>query len=167
MTSMTWKIVRRALAALICVPLLLQARNSSPSDKSSPPGISPQIVLVAESVVQTQWPNTLNLVKAVFGATGQFKPVKTIATALAWRADYENFDKLLKTANHSSTLTPSIVRAVVYTAAGWSLASFQRNDALVADYISYLRVSPDVPQLVKSELAALESNPAFTRAGGQ
>jgi hypothetical protein len=108
----------------------------------------------------------LDMLWATFGATGQFKPVQTIASALSWRADYDAFDKLRKTPNHPSTLTPSIVRGVVYTAAGWSLRSFQTNDRLVADYIDYMRGSPDTPQSVKSELAGLSSNPAFERARG-
>jgi hypothetical protein len=104
---------------------------------------------------------------AVFGATGQFKPVETIVSALGWRTDYEEFDKLRKTPTHSSTLTPSIVRGVVYTAAGWSLWSFQRNDPLVTDYIDYLLASTDTPKSIKSELNSLSSNPAFKRARGQ
>ena len=108
----------------------------------------------------------LDMLWAVFGATGQFEPVKTISSALSWRADYEDFDKLRKTPNHPSTVTPSIVRGVVYTAAGWSLRSFQTNDPLVADYIDFLQASTETPQSVKSELARLSTNPAFTRAGG-
>ena len=107
----------------------------------------------------------LDMMWAVFGATGEFKPVQTIATALSWKADYEDLEKLRKTPNHPSTLTPSIVRGVVYTAAGWSLYSFQRNDPLVADYIDYLLASQDAPQLVKSELAGLSNNPAFKQMG--
>jgi hypothetical protein len=109
----------------------------------------------------------LDMLWAVFGATGKFKPVNTISSVLGWRADYEEFDKLRKSPSHPSTLTPSIVRGIVYTAAGWSLSTFQRNDPLVADYIDYLRASPDTPQSVKSELAGLSSNAAFKRAGGQ
>jgi hypothetical protein len=109
----------------------------------------------------------LDMLWAVFGATGELKPVQTVASALNWRADYEDFDKLRKTPNHPSTLTPSIVRGVTYTAAGWSLSSFQRNDSLVADYIEYLLASSDIPQSVKSELTGLSTNPAFKRAGGQ
>ncbi len=109
----------------------------------------------------------LDMMWAVFGATGQLKPVQTVASALSWRADYEDFDKLRKTPNHPSTLTPSIVRGVTYTAAGWSLSSFQRNDPLVADYIEYLLSSPDTPESVKSELGGLSMNPAFKKGGGQ
>jgi hypothetical protein len=109
----------------------------------------------------------LDMLWAVFGATGQFKPVKTIASALSWKADYEDFEKLKQTPNHPSTLTPSIVRGVTYTAAGWSLWSFQRNDPLVADYIDYMLASSDTPDAVKSELTGLSTNPAFKRAGGK
>jgi len=109
----------------------------------------------------------LDMMWAVFEATGQFRPVKTIASALGWRTDYEDFDKLRKTPNHPSTLTPSIVRGVTYTAAGWSLWSFQRSDPLVADYIDYMLASPDIPESVKFELTGLSTNPAFKRAGGQ
>jgi hypothetical protein len=109
----------------------------------------------------------LDMMWAVFGATGQFKPVQTIAGTQSWRTDYDNFDKLRNSGERLSELTPSIVRGVVYTAAGWSLSSFQRSDPLVADYIDYMRASPDTSQVVKSELEGLQSNPAFQRAGGQ
>lgn len=109
----------------------------------------------------------LDMMWAVLGATGQFKPVQTVASALNWRSDYEDFDKLRKTPNRPSTLTPSIIRGVTYTAAGWSLRSFQQNDPLAADYIDYLLASEDTPPSVKSELRGLWSNPAFQRAGGQ
>lgn len=107
----------------------------------------------------------LDMLWGVFGATGQFKPVETIASALNWSTDYEDFDKLRKTPNHPSTLSPSIVRGVTYAAAGWSLASFQRSDPLVADYIDYLLASPDTPQTEKSELTGLSTNPVFKRSG--
>lgn len=109
----------------------------------------------------------MDMLWAVFGATGQLKPVQTVAGMLGWRVDYEDFDRLRKTQNHPSTLTPSIVRGVTYTAAGWSLSSFQRNDPLVADYVEFLLASPDTPASIKSELDELATNPAFKRPGGQ
>lgn len=109
----------------------------------------------------------LDMLWAEFEATGEFKPVHTVTGALSWRSDYDDFDKMRKSPNHPSTLTPSIVRGVTYTAAGWSLGSFQRNDPLVADYIEYMLASSDTPASVKSEIARLSSNPAFKRAGGQ
>jgi hypothetical protein len=103
----------------------------------------------------------LDLLWSTFGATGQLEPIKTIASTLSWRQDYEDFDKLRKTPNHPSTFTPSIARGVAYMAAGWSLGSFQRNDPLAADYIEYLLASPEVSAGVKTELTGLSTNPAF------
>lgn len=103
----------------------------------------------------------LDMMWTVFGATGQIKPVQTIASTLSWRSGYDEFDKLRRSPDHHLALTPSIIRAVTYTAAGWSLGSFQRNDPLAADYIEYLLASPDTPPSVKKELTELSTNPAF------
>jgi hypothetical protein len=109
----------------------------------------------------------LDMLWAVFEATGQFAPVKTVTDALAWKGDYEDFDSLRKRHDPPSTLTPSIIRGVTYTAAGWSLYSFQRNDGLVADYIAYLQAATDTPSTIKSELGGLAANPAFKKVGQQ
>lgn len=109
----------------------------------------------------------LDMLWAVFGATGELKPVQAVASALSWKRDYEDFDKLRKTPNHPSTLTPSIIRGVSYTAAGWSLRSLQQSDPLVADYIDYLLASSDTPESVKVALRGLRTDPAFKQAGGQ
>lgn len=106
-------------------------------------------------------PTRLDMLWGTFGATGQYEPVSKITSALAWRSDYEEFDKLRKTPNHSTEWTPAIAHAVTYAAAGWALGSFQRNDPLVADYIEYMLASPDVSPNVKSELTGLSSNAAF------
>jgi hypothetical protein len=105
----------------------------------------------------------LDLMWSTFGATGEFVPVQTIAGTLAWRPDYDDFQKAGKAPDHHLTLTPSIVRGVAYTAAGWSLDSVQRNDPLAADYIECMIASPDTPEIVKSELKSLSTNPAFKR----
>ena len=109
----------------------------------------------------------LDLMWSTFEATGQFEPVKTIASVLGWRQDYEDFDAARKAPDDHLTLTPSVVRGVAYTAAGWSLGSFQRNDPLVADYIEYMLASPDTPPIIKSELAGLSGNPAFKQTSGR
>jgi hypothetical protein len=109
----------------------------------------------------------LDLMWSTFGATGQFQPVKTIASALAWRSDYVDFDKMRKSGAHISELTPSISRGLAYMAAGWSMSSFQRTDPLAADYIEYMLASPDTPPAVKSELTGLATNPAFQQTNGK
>ena len=106
----------------------------------------------------------LDLMWSTFGATGEFKPINTIATTLSWRPDYDDLDKARKARDHNLTLTPSVVRGVAYTAAGWSLGSFQRNDPLAADYIEFMLASPDTHSVVKSELAGLSTNPAFQQS---
>jgi hypothetical protein len=103
----------------------------------------------------------LDLMWSTFGATGQFKPIQTIASVLSWRSDYDDFDKMRKSGTHISELTPSIARGLAYMAAGWSMDSFQRNDPLVADYIEFMLASPDISDSVKTELKGLQTNPAF------
>jgi hypothetical protein len=105
----------------------------------------------------------LDLMWSTFGATGDFKPVSTIASTLAWRADYDEFDRMRKSGTHPSEITPSLARGLAYMAAGWSMESFQRNDPLVADYIEFMLASPDISPAIKTELTGLSTNPAFKR----
>lgn len=102
---------------------------------------------------------------AIFGATGQMEAVRAVAGALAWRTDYDEFDKIRRSGKGAGGLTPSIARGVTYMAAGWSLNSLQRQDPLVADYIEWLRASPGTPETVRSELSGLKTNKAFQRNG--
>ena len=97
----------------------------------------------------------------IFMTTGDFAPLQQIASALKWRADWDDFDKARKSTNPPKQWTPAIGRAVGYMAAGWSLGSFQRSDPLAADYIEFMIASPDTPQDIKSELTGLSTNPAF------
>jgi hypothetical protein len=106
----------------------------------------------------------LDLMWSTFGATGQSQPVKTIASTLAWRSDYDDFDKMRKSGTHITEITPSIARGLAYMAAGWSLDSFQKNDPLAADYIEYMLASPEISESVKTELKGLSTNPAFKQA---
>ncbi|HEY1210813.1 MAG TPA: hypothetical protein VGE85_15715 [Terracidiphilus sp.] len=103
----------------------------------------------------------LDLMWSTFGASGQIKPIRTIASTLAWRPDYDDFDKLRKSGTQISDITPSIARGLAYMAAGWSLSSFQRNDPLAADYIEYMLASPEISESIKTELKGLQTNPAF------
>jgi hypothetical protein len=108
-------------------------------------------------------PNRMDMLWAVFSATGRYKPVGTIASMLAWRPDYDKFVQMQKSGQDPTELTDSIMRAVVYTAAGWSLNALSRNDGLVADYVDALKASSDTPLAVKAELANLSTNPAFAQ----
>ncbi len=107
----------------------------------------------------------LDMLWSIFTATGQFAPIEKIANALAWHADWVEFDKARKSSSPPKEWTPSIGRAAGYGAAGWSLGSFQRTDPLAADYIEFMIASPDTPEEVKAELKALGMNPAFRWTG--
>src|SRR5208283_4797071 len=109
----------------------------------------------------------LDMLWGEFMATGQFAPIQKIASTLAWRSDWEAFDKLRNTPNHPTDWTPSIAQAVTYGAAGWALGSFQRSDPLAADYIEFMLASPDTPPDVKSELIGLSTNPVFQMPKGK
>jgi hypothetical protein len=108
-------------------------------------------------------PNRMDMIWATFFATGKIEPVRAIVSMLAWRADYDKFQQMQKSGKKPTELTESIMRAVSYGAAGWSLNALSRSDGLVADYIDALKVSPDTPADVKVELDHLVTNPAFTQ----
>lgn len=103
----------------------------------------------------------LDMLWAEYFATGTIQPVKCIASALAWRADYDAFEQLKKSGQRSASLTDSIIRGVTFGAAGWSLDSFYRSDPLAIDYIDAMKASPDTPPAVKKELLVLDTDPAF------
>jgi len=108
-----------------------------------------------------QLPRHLDMLWSMFWATGQLGPVKAIASELEWAADYTAWDKAKKSGALPTTLTASFVRGQSYQAAGRSLAAFQRNNPLVADYIDYLVAAPDTSASVRSALKGLGSNPIF------
>ena len=108
-------------------------------------------------------PNRMDMLWAIFFATGRIEPVRTVASMLAWRTDYDQFVAMKKSGQKPTGITESIMRGVVYTGAGWSLNALSRKDGLVADYVDALRSSSDTPANVKEELANLYGNPAFTK----
>lgn len=108
-------------------------------------------------------PTKMDMLWGEFFATGRMAPVKAIASMLAWREDYDKFNEMRKSGQKPTELTDSIMRGVVYTAAGWSLSAISRNDGVVADYIDELKSSPETPSAVKAELANLYTNPAFSQ----
>jgi len=102
-----------------------------------------------------------------FAATGRIEPVKSLTSALAWREDYEAFVQMQKEGRKAPELTDSLVRALTYMAAGWSLNSFKRSDGLAADYIEAIAASAETPASIKKQLAGLDSEPAFKRDSGK
>jgi hypothetical protein len=98
---------------------------------------------------------------AEFSATGHLQPLRALVNELAWRSDFDAFDAMRKSGKKPDKLTDSIMRGVCYTAAGWSLGSFQRSDPLAADYLDAISANPSTPANIKDELAHLSTNPAF------
>ena len=109
----------------------------------------------------------LDMLWSIFMSTGELAPVQKIASALTWQPNWEDFDKARKSQNPPKEWTPSIGRAVGYGAAGWALGSFQRTDPLAADYIEFLIASPDTPEVEKTELKVLQTDPAFRQSNHQ
>lgn len=105
----------------------------------------------------------LDMLWATYFATGDFKPVNALVSMLAWREDEDKLQKVRKSGQKPLELTDSIVKAVVFEAAGWSLGSIAKNDGLVADYLDALKISESTPQAVKAEIANLYTDPAFDR----
>lgn len=103
---------------------------------------------------------------AVFFATGRIEPVRAISAALAWAEDYGKLmehGRQVRAQGEKPTgeWPPYAARAAAYGAAGWSMGSLARSDALLSDYIDALKAAPETPPSVKQELENLYKNPAF------
>ncbi|MCE1229073.1 MAG: hypothetical protein LWX11_06265, partial [Firmicutes bacterium] len=83
-------------------------------------------------------PSRLDMLWSIFLATGSAKPVRAIASTLQWREDWKVLQKVKeeyqKTGKGPAQITPELLRALAYGAAGWSLGSFYRNHGLATDY---------------------------------
>ncbi|ABF43625.1 hypothetical protein Acid345_4625 [Candidatus Koribacter versatilis Ellin345] len=107
--------------------------------------------------------NRMDMLWSIFFATGQRKPVETIVSMLAWRADYDTLGKKLDTGYTPKEITPEVMRGACYSAAGWALNSLSLSSPLVADYIEAIHASPDTQPVIRKELENLTTNPAFRK----
>lgn len=109
----------------------------------------------------------LDMLWSRFLATGDEKPVRAIAQALAWREDWQVFirrrEDFQKTGRQANALSPELLRALAYGAAGWSLGSFVRHHPLVADFVEAWKRDATVSAVVREELGSLLTNEAFKR----
>ena len=105
----------------------------------------------------------LDFMWAEFGATGQPKPVEDIVQRLAWRDDYKEFERIKNAKEKPTSLSDVLLRGLTYSAAGWSLNSFQQNDPLAADYMDAIYERASTPPVIKEELTHLATNPAFNK----
>jgi hypothetical protein len=105
----------------------------------------------------------LDYLWAEFGATGRLRPVRAVVNALAWRADYDAYDKIRRAGKSPGKLTDSLMRGLCYKAAGWSLSSFNQTDPVAADYVDAIVADPATPAALRDELTHLQMNAAFER----
>jgi len=96
-----------------------------------------------------------------FLSNGRQEPVKAIATVLRWREDGMAFLAMRKAGKKADGLTLELLRALAYSASGWSLGSFFRNHPLVADFIDAWKADMATPLVIKEELGTLITNEAF------
>ncbi len=108
-------------------------------------------------------PNAFDMLWSQFLATGDSRPIRAIAGALAWREDGKAFLALRKSGKKPDGITLELAKGVSYMAAGWSLGSFYRNHPLVTDYIEAWKKDESVPATIKEELGTLMTNEAFKR----
>ncbi len=108
-------------------------------------------------------PSAFDMLWSQFLATGDAKPVRTIAGALEWRKEGQAFLALRKSGQKAGGVTIELAKGVSYMAAGWSLGSFYRNHPLVTDYIETWKKDVGVPPVICEELGTLMTNEAFKR----
>ena len=106
------------------------------------------------------WMN-LDLLWADFIATGRKEPIVAITRTLAWKSDYDAFAQMQKEGKRPTELTDSLIRGLTYSAAGWSLSSFDNNDPLAADYIQSILADPGTPSQIQEALKSMHTNSAF------
>lgn len=94
-------------------------------------------------------------------ATGRSEPVRAIADLLRYRDDYAAVIEAQKTPTQKKEVTAALARGVLYMTAGWSLSSFVRSNAIVADYVARWQDEEGVPPVVRDELRRLLVNDAF------
>lgn len=108
-------------------------------------------------------PSAFDMLWSQFLVTGDAKPVRAIAEALAWREEGLAFLALRKSGKQAGGVTLELAKGVSYMAAGWSLGSFYRNHPLVTDYIEAWKADTKVPQVIREALGTLITNEAFKR----
>jgi hypothetical protein len=100
---------------------------------------------------------------AAWMATGDRSYLRALVGLLAGADDYPALQNFTKTKPGAKGLNAAVARGLQYQIAGWSIASFQRTDPLVADWLIFWQNDPEIPALIRKEIASLITNPAFRR----
>lgn len=107
--------------------------------------------------------NAMDLCWAAWMATGESGYLRKLVNLLKGAPDFPAYQKWQAERGGEKGLNASVARGMAYQIAGWSIGSFYRTDPRVADWIQYWREDENVPELIRSELNKLPTNPAFTR----
>lgn len=107
--------------------------------------------------------NTMDECWSGWMATGDQSYLRALVGLLAWAPDYPAYQSWLKAKGGAKGFNPGVARGIIYQIAGWSLGSFRRTDPLVTDWLLYWENDPAFSPVLRKELAALPTNPAFRR----
>ncbi len=98
-------------------------------------------------------------------ATGDPSYVLALVGLLNGSADFDAYQHWVKTKGGVPGLNPRVARGLAYQIAGWSLASFQRTDPRVSDWLLFWQSDAALPQVLREEIRSIPSNPAFKKPG--
>jgi hypothetical protein len=107
--------------------------------------------------------NTMDQCWAGWMTTGDQSYLRALVDLLADAGDFPALSAWQQAHTGAKGLNARVVRGLRYMIAGWSISSFQHTDPLVMDWLRYWQKDPTVPAIIRSEIAALPTNPAFKR----
>jgi len=153
------------------VDLTDSLRGLSPAAQASV--VSAQPFTDASRLPTFQDPVPLDSVRGIGGsmdqcwgawmATGDPRYLRALVELLGAADDFNELAAWQKAKTGAKGLNAKVARGLAYQIAGWSLASFERTDPHVADWLIYWQNDPTVELELRKQIAALPTNPAFRR----
>lgn len=107
--------------------------------------------------------NTMDLCWAGWMATGDKSYLRALVGLLECAPHFQAFQVWQESRGGVEGLNTAVAKGLAYQIAGWSIGSFQRTDPLVADWLIYWQNDPTIPDAIRQEIAALQTNPVFDR----
>lgn len=96
-------------------------------------------------------------------ASGDPSYLRALVGLLAGAPDFPAYQSWTKNKGGAKGLNAAVARGLAYQIAGWSIGSFYRTDPHVTDWLLYWENDPAMPAVLRQEIAALPTNPAFRR----
>jgi len=100
-------------------------------------------------------------------ATGDPSYVRALVALLKGAPDFPVYQTWLKTRAGAQGLNAKVANGLAYQIAGWSLASFQRTDPRVSDWLAAWQDDPTLAQEIRKQIASLPTNPALRKPDAQ